>query len=127
MCVLVALLNARVPTCLPRPVRIPTAPGPDLLHAHPTPPPEEMGVSSVHVTFPTGQEWAALGAAGFQQRRGIQYHFENRCAARRGVLGACSGDRRLRAGTPTASVRAPVKASPPPPPRAPSAQGLRNV
>ncbi|WIA34378.1 hypothetical protein OEZ86_012714 [Tetradesmus obliquus] len=39
---------------------------------------DEMGVSSLHVTFPTGEEWAALGALGFQQRRGIQYHWENR-------------------------------------------------
>jgi predicted N-acyltransferase len=37
--------------------------------------PDEMGVSSLHVTFPTGEEWAALGALGFQQRRGIQYHW----------------------------------------------------
>jgi predicted N-acyltransferase len=35
-------------------------------------------VSSLHVTFPTGEEWAALGSLGFQQRRGIQYHWENR-------------------------------------------------
>jgi predicted N-acyltransferase len=32
-----------------------------------------LGVSSLHVTFPTGEEWAALGSLGFQQRRGIQY------------------------------------------------------
>jgi hypothetical protein len=38
----------------------------------------ELGVSSLHVTFPTGEEWAALGSLGFQQRRGIQYHWENR-------------------------------------------------
>jgi hypothetical protein len=42
--------------------------------------PDEMGVSSLHVTFPTGDEWAALGALGFQQRRGIQYHW---CAPHR--------------------------------------------
>ena len=44
----------------------------------PPPPPGELGVSSLHVTFPTGEEWAALGSMGFQQRRGIQYHWENR-------------------------------------------------
>lgn len=38
----------------------------------------ELGVSSLHITFPTGEEWAALGSLGFQQRRGIQYHWENR-------------------------------------------------
>lgn len=35
-------------------------------------------MSSLHVTFPTGEEWSALGSLGFQQRRGIQYHWENR-------------------------------------------------
>jgi predicted N-acyltransferase len=31
----------------------------------------------VHITFSTAEEWAELGARGFQQRRGIQYHWEN--------------------------------------------------
>ena len=35
-------------------------------------------VSSLHVTFPTRGEWEALGAAGFLQRSGQQYHWENR-------------------------------------------------
>ena len=35
-------------------------------------------VSSLHVTFPTQGEWEALGAAGFLQRAGQQYHWENR-------------------------------------------------
>src|SRR6516225_5392606 len=35
-------------------------------------------VSSLHVTFPTRGEWEALGAAGFLQRAGQQYHWENR-------------------------------------------------
>jgi uncharacterized protein len=35
-------------------------------------------VSSVHVTFPTEQEWRTLGAAGFLQRQGQQFHWENR-------------------------------------------------
>eukprot|EP00775_Hariotina_reticulata_P008893 gene8893-9070_t len=39
---------------------------------------DELGISSLHVTFPTGEEWATLGALGFQQRRGIQYHWENK-------------------------------------------------
>jgi len=35
-------------------------------------------VSSLHVTFPTRDEWERLGAAGFLQRAGQQYHWENR-------------------------------------------------
>jgi predicted N-acyltransferase len=35
-------------------------------------------VSSLHVTFPTREDWEALGAAGFLQRSGQQYHWENR-------------------------------------------------
>jgi predicted N-acyltransferase len=34
-------------------------------------------VSSLHVTFPTHAEWERLGAAGFLQRLGQQYHWEN--------------------------------------------------
>src|SRR5689334_20222115 len=34
-------------------------------------------VSSLHVTFPRREEWEALGAAGFLQRTGQQYHWEN--------------------------------------------------
>jgi len=34
-------------------------------------------VSSLHVTFPTQAEWQALGAAGFLQRQGLQYHWQN--------------------------------------------------
>jgi predicted N-acyltransferase len=34
-------------------------------------------VSSLHVTFPTESEWRALGAAGFLQRIGRQFHWEN--------------------------------------------------
>src|SRR5579864_3603031 len=35
-------------------------------------------VSSLHVTFPTREEWERLGDAGFLQRSGQQYHWENR-------------------------------------------------
>jgi hypothetical protein len=35
------------------------------------------GVSSVHVTFPTQATWAHLGAQGFMQRKGLQFHFTN--------------------------------------------------
>jgi len=34
-------------------------------------------VSSLHVTFPTRGEWERLGAAGFLQRTGQQFHWEN--------------------------------------------------
>jgi len=36
------------------------------------------GVSSVHVTFPPRAQWERLGAAGFLQRTGQQFHWENR-------------------------------------------------
>jgi len=35
-------------------------------------------VSSLHVTFPRRDEWERLGAAGFLQRQGQQFHWENR-------------------------------------------------
>jgi len=34
--------------------------------------------SSIHVTFPTKPEWELLGAAGFLQRTGQQFHFINK-------------------------------------------------
>lgn len=34
-------------------------------------------VSSLHVTFPTRSEWERFGAAGFHQRMGQQFHWEN--------------------------------------------------
>jgi uncharacterized protein len=34
-------------------------------------------VSSLHVTFPTGDEWEKFGEAGFLQRIGQQFHWEN--------------------------------------------------
>ena len=37
----------------------------------------QLKVSSLHVNFCTPDEAAALGAAGFLQRRGIQFHWEN--------------------------------------------------
>jgi len=38
----------------------------------------DNGLSSVHVTFPTRAEYQALGEAGWLQRLGVQYHWENR-------------------------------------------------
>ena len=39
---------------------------------------EQLGVSSLHVTFCTGPEWRLLGDAGLLQREGVQYHWHNR-------------------------------------------------
>ena len=39
---------------------------------------ERLGVSSVHVTFPTEAEWRLLGEAGWLRRLGLQYHWHNR-------------------------------------------------
>ena len=36
-----------------------------------------LGVSSVHVTFPTEAEWALLGGAGWVRRMGQQFHWHN--------------------------------------------------
>ncbi len=38
---------------------------------------EELGLSSVHATFCTEPEWQALGRAGWLQRLGKQFHWEN--------------------------------------------------
>jgi uncharacterized protein len=38
---------------------------------------EELALSSVHVTFCEDEEWQALGGAGWLQRIGIQYHWNN--------------------------------------------------
>jgi predicted N-acyltransferase len=38
---------------------------------------EELGLSSVHVTFCQEPEWAALGEAGWLQRIGVQFHWSN--------------------------------------------------
>lgn len=38
---------------------------------------ERAGVSSLHVTFATEEEWRALGAAGFLQRSDRQFHWTN--------------------------------------------------
>ena len=37
----------------------------------------ELGLSSVHATFCTPDEWEELGAAGWLQRLGQQFHWEN--------------------------------------------------
>jgi len=39
---------------------------------------ERHGIVTAHVTFPREAEWARFGAAGWLQRTGQQYHWENR-------------------------------------------------
>jgi predicted N-acyltransferase len=39
---------------------------------------QALKLSSVHVTFCTEEDWAALGDAGWLQRRGMQFHWYNR-------------------------------------------------
>ena len=39
---------------------------------------QNLGVSSLHVTFPTEDEWDAFGDAGYLQRIGQQFHWENK-------------------------------------------------
>ncbi|MBT6440863.1 MAG: N-acetyltransferase, partial [Alphaproteobacteria bacterium] len=38
---------------------------------------EQIGASSIHITFPTEPEWTAMGEAGLLQRTGVQFHWEN--------------------------------------------------
>lgn len=38
---------------------------------------ERLGVSSLHIVFPSEGEWRALGEAGFLQRTGVQFHWRN--------------------------------------------------
>jgi predicted N-acyltransferase len=39
---------------------------------------QNLGVSSLHVTFPSEGEWEAFGAAGYLKRIGQQFHWENK-------------------------------------------------
>ena len=39
---------------------------------------QNLGVSSLHVTFPTEDEWNTFGDAGYLQRIGQQFHWENK-------------------------------------------------
>jgi uncharacterized protein len=39
---------------------------------------EKIEASSLHITFPTRSEWETLGACGFLQRTGQQFHFLNK-------------------------------------------------
>jgi predicted N-acyltransferase len=56
---------------------------------------EGMECSSAHVTFCTEAEWAALGQAGWLQRLGMQFHWENQGYADfEGFLDALSSRKR---------------------------------
>ena len=56
---------------------------------------QSLGVSSVHVTFCTEEEWAGLGDAGWLKRIGMQFHWENEGYADfEGFLGALSSRKR---------------------------------
>jgi hypothetical protein len=52
-------------------------------------------LSSVHITFCTEDEWSDLGEAGWLQRLGMQFHWENAGYADfEGFLGALSSRKR---------------------------------
>ncbi len=54
-----------------------------------------LDMSSVHVTFCTASEWEALGEAGWLQRLGMQFHWENQGYADfEGFLSALSSRKR---------------------------------
>jgi predicted N-acyltransferase len=56
---------------------------------------QSVGTSSVHVTFCTKDEWDGLGDAGWLQRIGMQFHWENEGYADfDGFLGALSSRKR---------------------------------
>ena len=46
---------------------------------------KELELSSAHVLFPSAEEAAAWGAAGFMMRHGVQYHWSNRNLATTGA------------------------------------------
>ncbi|CAN7296710.1 GNAT family N-acetyltransferase [Phenylobacterium sp. LjRoot219] len=55
----------------------------------------EFGASSLHVNFPTADEWRWMGEEGLAQREGQQYHWHNRgYASFDDFLGALSSGRR---------------------------------
>ena len=39
---------------------------------------KQLGASSLHITFPTRAEWELAGEAGYLQRTGQQFHWDNR-------------------------------------------------
>jgi predicted N-acyltransferase len=56
---------------------------------------DQLGASSLHITFLTEEEWTRTGAAGLLQRRDQQYHWHNRGYADfEGFLAQLSSNRR---------------------------------
>ncbi|MFN0044333.1 MAG: GNAT family N-acetyltransferase [Alphaproteobacteria bacterium] len=55
------------------------------------------GISSVHITFPPQDEWRALGKAGWLERTGQQFHWENHDYADFGAFVAALSSRKRKA------------------------------
>jgi hypothetical protein len=67
---------------------------------------KQIGASSLHMTFPTREEWQAAGEAGFLLRTGQQFHWENRgYASFDQFLGELSSAKRKNLRKERASVR----------------------
>ncbi|HXB52075.1 MAG TPA: GNAT family N-acetyltransferase, partial [Rhizomicrobium sp.] len=67
---------------------------------------DQIGASSLHITFLTGEEWRAAGDAGYLQRTGQQFHWENRGYKSFGeFLGELSSAKRKNLRKERASVR----------------------
>ena len=67
---------------------------------------EQLSVSSLHITFPTEEEWLAAGELGYLQRIDQQFHWENRgYASFEEFLGELSSAKRKNLRKERASVR----------------------
>jgi predicted N-acyltransferase len=67
---------------------------------------KQIGASSLHITFLTGEEWRQAGDAGYLQRTGQQFHWENRGYKSFGeFLGELSSAKRKNLRKERASVR----------------------
>jgi predicted N-acyltransferase len=67
---------------------------------------EQLSVSSLHITFPTEEEWRAAGELGYLQRTDRQFHWENRgYASFEEFLGELSSSRRKNLRKERASIR----------------------
>ena len=67
---------------------------------------EQLSVSSLHINFPTEEEWQAAGEFGYLQRADRQFHWENRgYASFEEFLGELSSSRRKNLRKERASIR----------------------
>ena len=67
---------------------------------------EQLSVSSLHITFPTEEEWQAAGEFGYLQRADRQFHWENRgYASFEEFLADLSSSRRKNLRKERASIR----------------------